>query len=161
MYRSLSTATFSEIWTDPLDTTYEKVISSRVWVLCPSSTNRYFLLKFSPIFTSNITWHIIFWYPDGNYEVTPSGVSNYRWTLFISLHMEYYQSVLPSSSSTAVASATYLGIFTTDFWVHTQYLYLTLPMILLFFLTKCWIHHENYGSPEMYLCTKYLARYTG
>ena len=70
-----------------------------------------FTLNFSPIFTSNIMWHVILWYPCDNSEVSPSHVLNSGWTFFIYLHMASYQTVFPLYSSNDFASATDLGIF--------------------------------------------------
>ena len=51
-------------------------------------------------------WHIFFWYPGGNSEVSPSHVSNNEGTLFICLHMLSNQIVLPLSSSNEFDSPT-------------------------------------------------------
>ena len=47
------------ILTESRDTTEEYVSAMGVSVVCPPATNLALHLKFSPIFTSNIIWHLI------------------------------------------------------------------------------------------------------
>ena len=59
--RSLSAASVSMILTLSRETTYEYVSVEGVLVLFPPATMQAFLLKFSPILTSNIIWQLICW----------------------------------------------------------------------------------------------------
>jgi hypothetical protein len=73
--RWLKAAIVKVMQTESLDTTDEYVIAAGILVLWPSATKRAFLLMFSPIFTSKIMWHMIFWYLGDNSETSFSQTS--------------------------------------------------------------------------------------
>ena len=161
MSRSLRAAIVKAILTESLDTTEEYVIAAGVSVLWPSATKRAFLLKFSPILTSKIMWHVIFWYPTGNSEGSFSQTSKAGRTFFISLQIASHQRVSPFSSSSIFASSTLFGILTPNLWVRTQYFAFNFDIILFFFWRTCFVHHANAGSPAIRRCVAYSASCTG
>ena len=114
IYRSFNATIVRAIRTESLDLTDEYFMAAGVDVLWLSATRRAFLLKFSPIFTSKIIWHVIFWYPGGNSETSLSQTSKAGQTLFISLQIESHQNVLPFSSLNSLATLTLFGILTPN-----------------------------------------------
>ena len=90
---SLNDAIVKSILTESLDTTDENVIEEGAVVVCPHPTSRAFLLKLSPSLISNITWHLICWYPGGRSYLLPSYASNTGRTFFISCSMASHYNV--------------------------------------------------------------------
>ena len=128
-----------------------------VLVLCPSATNRDFILKFSPILTSNIVRNVIFWYPGGN-----SGMSFYQTSkagliFFIYFHMASHQRVLTFYSSNDFSYCNDLGILTPELCLQNQLFDFNFPMMQFCFASTYRIHHANSGSPAIRRCTTYSA----
>ena len=114
-WRSFNAAYVNAIRTVSRDTTLAYVIVSGAFVWCPPATKRAFLWKFS-IFTSNIIWQWIRWYPFG--ARSPSGrILNAARTFFISLAIASAQRVLPFILSNSSASSTDFGTAIPNLWV--------------------------------------------
>jgi hypothetical protein len=108
------------------DTTLEYVIDPGASVVCPPATNR--ALRVKSIFTSNITWHRISWYPiiDGSLPAraclgdTPSAAVQATFTLSISFPRAFRKNSVPIWLSIARASATVFGNIMPNLWAVCQ-----------------------------------------
>ncbi len=75
-------------------------------VVWPPATKQALRLKFSTIFTSNMRWHFVCWYPGGMFSAGFSHNSNAGRVFFIAMKMASHQNVLPFSASSRLASLT-------------------------------------------------------
>ena len=145
----------SAILTESLET------DDGVIILCPPAIILAFLLKFSPIFMSNMTWQSTYWNPGGIYILFPSNISNAMWTLFISWRIVDHHKVSLLILSSFIASSTLLGIIIPNLCVRVQYLASTLAIVLVLFLITKGIHHAKAGSSAIYFWIAKSARSTG
>ena len=107
-----------------------------VSVVCPLATNLALCLKFSPILTSNIIWHLICRYPGGICSTSFSKTLKAGLPFLISLHIASHNKVSPFSWSRRLASSTDLGIQIPNLWVLSQYFHFTFDMIRFLFFNR-------------------------
>ena len=149
------------ILTESRDTTEEQVSDMGVSVVCPPETNLALHLKFSPIFTSNIIWHLICSYPGGMCSTSFPQTSKAGLTFLISLHIASHHCESPFSWSRHLASSTDLGIRISNLWVLSQYFDLTFDMIWFLFINVYGTHQAKSGSMAIFAATGYSAVCTG
>ena len=153
-------AILNAILIESQDTAEEYVIEDGASVILPPPTSLAFRLKFSPILTSNIMWHLICWYPIGRSALVPSWTCKAVLTLTISWKISSQHLVSPFSLSICNASFTDLGILTPYLCVFCQYMLAVFDIMRSLFFRTYLIHHAKDGCSDILFCTEYSASCT-
>ena len=160
-YNPFNEAIVNAILIESRDTTEEYVIEDGASVIWPPPTSHAFCLKFFPILTSNIMWHLICWYPIDRSALVPLWTWKAGLTLPISWKIASHHLVFPFSLSSCNASFTDLGILTLYLCVFCQYLFAVFDTMWSLFFRTYLIHHSEAGCSYTLFFTAYSTRCTG
>ena len=150
----------SAILTKSLDNTNEYVIEAGVAVLCPPPNSLSFLRKLLPSLNSNITRHLISWYPIGRYFLRFLQTSNAGRKFLIYFRIESRHSVSPFYLSISISPFIVFVTLIPHLCVLIQNL-CVFEMIRSRFLRTYFTHHTNAGSSYIRFSTENSDIWTG